>query len=290
MSERTKSYYQQKVDWFTGYVRQNPGADLSIATLASRAAISPFHFHRILRAALGESPGSYINRHRLEAAVGLIRQATGNLSDVAIEVGFSDVSAFSKAFTKQFGIAPSEFRQNPAMELNARFDYIAGEKGPEAVALHPKTVVTKNTTVMARRVAGEYGGPAALAGWDELEKYAARHGLLTWRPQFFSVYYDDPDEMPPNQCRSDLCIATKRAAPETDTMRQSVVEGGSFAVFRFRGSFDELPGLYRAIYRDWVLPNNIIPANRPIIEKYIRYSPTTNPADYVTDIYLPVAL
>jgi AraC-like DNA-binding protein len=39
----------------------------------------------------------------------------GNISDVAAEVGFADLAAFSKAFTKRFGMGPTEFRK-------ARFD------------------------------------------------------------------------------------------------------------------------------------------------------------------------
>ncbi len=46
---------------------------------------------------------------RLKRAVEFLRQASGNIAEIAFKVGFQDPSYFSKSFQKQFGKTPSEF-------------------------------------------------------------------------------------------------------------------------------------------------------------------------------------
>jgi AraC-like DNA-binding protein len=57
----------------------------------------------------GESPIELIRRVRLEKAAKLIESNGGNISEIALEVGFSNPSYFSECFRKQFGIAPSQY-------------------------------------------------------------------------------------------------------------------------------------------------------------------------------------
>jgi AraC family transcriptional regulator len=87
---------------------------LNIDQIAAKAGISRYHFSRLFKDVFGHSPYSYYNQKRLLAACQMLR-LEGNISDVAAEVGFADLAAFSKAFTKRFGMGPTEFRK-------ARFD------------------------------------------------------------------------------------------------------------------------------------------------------------------------
>lgn len=135
---------------------------------------------------------------------------------------------------------------------------------------------------------GEYGGPATYDGWAELEAYAATHKLIGWNPDFFTLYYDDPDEVGHEACQSDLCIATRKSPPETNRIKLTTIEGGLFVAFRYKGSYEHLPLLYETIYRDWVIPNNYRLRNRPLMEKYLNYSAGIKPENLITEIYLPV--
>ena len=55
----------------------------------------------------------FILRLRLKRAAKLLKKASGNVSEIAYQVGFSNISHFAKAFRKRYGLSPSEFaRQN----------------------------------------------------------------------------------------------------------------------------------------------------------------------------------
>jgi AraC family transcriptional regulator len=72
--------------------------------LAARAYLSRFHFDRVVSAASGETPGRFRRRVLLErAAYRLVTSGQGVL-DVAVEAGYSSNEAFTRAFTRAYGV------------------------------------------------------------------------------------------------------------------------------------------------------------------------------------------
>lgn len=64
--------------------------------------------HRKLKALTGESPGDFLRTMRLQRAKRLLESRAGNVSEIAYEVGFNNLSFFSKCYREQFGISPGE--------------------------------------------------------------------------------------------------------------------------------------------------------------------------------------
>jgi AraC family transcriptional regulator len=82
--------------------------DLDGPALAARAMLSPFHFNRLVRAGIGEAPAGFRRRLLLErAAWQLGRGAT--VIEASLEAGYDAVEAFSRAFSRAFGVPPSRF-------------------------------------------------------------------------------------------------------------------------------------------------------------------------------------
>ncbi|GAA5141385.1 AraC family transcriptional regulator [Nocardioides marinquilinus] len=87
---------------------------LSAEQLAARAHLSRFHFDRVVRAAGGEPPGALRRRLLLErAAHRLLRQRDRSVLDVAVEAGYGSHEAFTRAFTRAYGVTPSGWRADP---------------------------------------------------------------------------------------------------------------------------------------------------------------------------------
>jgi YesN/AraC family two-component response regulator len=82
----------------------------SVESFAKEIALSRVQLHRKLVALIGHPPGDFIRIVRLTKAGKLIRSNFGNISEIALEVGFSNPANFAKAFRTQFGVSPSEFR------------------------------------------------------------------------------------------------------------------------------------------------------------------------------------
>ncbi|MGQ0603053.1 MAG: helix-turn-helix domain-containing protein [Anaerolineales bacterium] len=93
------------------YVREHIDERLNREVLAAVAGYSVPHFHRIFTAGTGENIADYVCRVRMERAGRKLRMGAVDITEVALAAGYQTHAAFGKAFKKQFGLSPSEFRQ-----------------------------------------------------------------------------------------------------------------------------------------------------------------------------------
>ena len=84
---------------------------LSVAELAHRVGLGRQRLALAFRRAVGVTPYNYILRRRLEAAAGRLRTSPRTVLDVALDVGFGDLSEFSRRFKRRFGVAPGAYRR-----------------------------------------------------------------------------------------------------------------------------------------------------------------------------------
>jgi len=83
-----------------------------VGILADEISMGRRSLERKLAALTGESPTDVIKRVRLTRASKLLKKKSGNISEIALEVGFSNPAYFSKCFREQFGLTPSEYNNN----------------------------------------------------------------------------------------------------------------------------------------------------------------------------------
>jgi len=86
--------------------------DLNVEFLADQLTISKSVLNKKLSALTGDTPAEFIKRIRLSKAAKLIEHNTGNISEIALEVGFGNPAYFAECFKKQFGISPSHYHHN----------------------------------------------------------------------------------------------------------------------------------------------------------------------------------
>ena len=78
--------------------------------LAEELNMSVSGLTRSFLAGTGVTPITFLKERRLEEAGALLERGEFNVSDVATILGFSDLSAFNKAFKRKFEIAPSAYK------------------------------------------------------------------------------------------------------------------------------------------------------------------------------------
>ena len=92
------------------YILHNFKQNLQLEQLASIACMSPYHFHRLFKSHTGESVYAYIKKIRLEYAALCLLKSSEPTTAIALNAGYSNLSAFSKAFRQYYGVSPQDFR------------------------------------------------------------------------------------------------------------------------------------------------------------------------------------
>jgi AraC family transcriptional regulator len=282
-------YYENKVKDVVLYIQDNLDKDLNVKILAERSNISFFHFHRIIKASLGMPLGTYINHLRLDTAAKIIRYSNENINQIALRVGYNDLSAFSKSFTREFGISPLDYRMNSESSINSSIDFYYNNNTVEKYKLNAKIKIVSDRQVSFIEVKGKYGGLESLNAWALLEDFAVKNKILGWNTEAFSIYYDDPEDVGIDNCIFDCCITVKKNVKPSESVKIKQLEGGKYLVFRYKGPYENLWDVYSLIYQDYIIfLDQYKVRNSPVLEKYIKYSAKTKPENLITEIYLPI--
>ncbi len=84
---------------------------LSPSSLARKAGMSAARFARVIKRIHGISPMQLITKTRITAGSRLLRETDSSIADIAINCGFADHSAFTRAFRAVTSHSPSEYRR-----------------------------------------------------------------------------------------------------------------------------------------------------------------------------------
>jgi AraC family transcriptional regulator len=102
--------HQRRVAEIVRHMEQRMDERLAIAELARRSGISPYHFVRVFRSVTGATPHQWLLRARLRAAAQQLAATRARVTDIALDVGFEDLSNFVRSFRAEFGVSPRQYR------------------------------------------------------------------------------------------------------------------------------------------------------------------------------------
>lgn len=95
------------------YILSNFDREITLAELAEAASFSPWYAHRLFRENTGVSPSDYIRKLRLSEAAKRLKSHKARIIDVALDLGFGSVDGFTRAFRREFGVKPGEYKLDP---------------------------------------------------------------------------------------------------------------------------------------------------------------------------------
>ncbi|MDD2708871.1 MAG: AraC family transcriptional regulator [Verrucomicrobiae bacterium] len=98
-------------------IRENPGRNHKVSKMAGQAAMSTDHFIRIFKKHTGVTPHEFAIVNRIEAARGLLLSSSQTISQIADQLGYGNIYAFSRQFRERTGHSPSQFR-SASMKLH----------------------------------------------------------------------------------------------------------------------------------------------------------------------------
>lgn len=95
------------------YIHDHLSEEISMADLAKAASFSPWYARRIFIRYLGMTPAVYIRRLKLSRSALRLRDESGQILDVAMDMGYGSVDGYQRAFRREFGINPKEYSSSP---------------------------------------------------------------------------------------------------------------------------------------------------------------------------------
>ncbi len=97
------------------WVTANPAIDHSVANLARRMNLSPRHFARLFRNEVGVTPAEWVEAARIDAARRLLEYGQEQPKRVATLCGFANADTLRRAFSRNMGVTPAEYRKRFAV-------------------------------------------------------------------------------------------------------------------------------------------------------------------------------
>ena len=282
MKNITYNDYIQRINKVVAYINNHLDETLELKTLANEAALSDFHFHRIFKALKGEAIGGYITRLRLEATARLLRYTALTIEEIAFNIGYETTASLSKAFKKQYGISPTEYRTNKDTYIMKKeiINPDLALKAPKIVTLEPKNLIYVALT-------GAYGSLDYGKAYEQLWAVIKAQKLFTKGIESICISYDDPKITEGSLQRSDVYLAIHKPATPQEEVSCKTLAGGKYAVFFYQGSYENLSQVYDTAVR-WVIDHQYTLREEPFFEKYLNDARRTPKEKLKTEIYIPI--
>jgi AraC family transcriptional regulator len=120
--ERQKRVARQRVDKVIQILRERLAEPPDLEELGRQVGCSPFYLSRTFSRELGMTIPQYLRQVRMERAAELLRSGRHNVTETAMEVGYSSLSHFSQAFCQTIGCCPNLYPQVAAARDLQRTD------------------------------------------------------------------------------------------------------------------------------------------------------------------------
>lgn len=303
---KTDEKYEQALLSALLYVQTHLEQDLNLDILANQAGFSAYHFHRIFREAIGEPLKEYVRRLRLEKAAYRLKVSDEAILKIALDSGFKTHESFTRAFQRQFGILPNEFRNNflrlsSERKKQIQPKYLTDYNLKDASGLLPNHSTAKQVRIehirpiivaFVRHVGAydkllEKDSPMSVL-WDELFQWGNANKLINKDSLLIGIPQDDPSVTPLEKQRFDVCIQIPEFRNPSGHIGCQTISSGLFGVGKHYGSFDNLAETYIHIYDSLITTGKYRMRQQTPFEVYSYSLIKDDIRIHFTDIYLPI--
>lgn len=132
-------------------IERAAGRPVRLDEASTRSGISKYHLQRVFKSLTGRNLGEYIRARVLARSLAHLLGSDLRISDIAAQCGFSDYTAYTHAFTREFGISPSEYRHNPRdLPVTHRLDRYDLYGSARSLVLRPRIVAKPAFSVVGQ--------------------------------------------------------------------------------------------------------------------------------------------
>ena len=321
INQYLRESYISRINRVIDYIEAHIDADMSLEELADVANFSPFHFHRIFHAMVGETLSGFIQRVRIEkAADRLLANPKKSITDIAFEYGFSGSSAFARAFRDTFHMSASKWRTGGYLEYrkqskinsnegqflsNKRQDFDVSVHYTPGILIQNWGILMKSkkieTNVVVKDVPkmhiayirhiGPYKGDIELFSglFNRLCTWAGPRGLLQFpETKILTIYHDNPEITDESKLRTDVCITVPEDTKVDGEIGKTIIPAGKYAVAYFEITTDQYQDAWDSLCGGWLPESGYQPDDGPCYELMLN-DPKTHPeGKHIVEICIPV--
>ena len=229
------------------YIEENIDENLSLEKLAKIASYSPFHFHRIFQALVGETIHDYVKRLRMQTAAGKLRYTEQSITAIALDASFETPSAFTRAFKRFMASSPRNYRS-----LNSAINTMT-QKLKELPMIKPNRIEKSlpDLNLLFVRECGNYTR-SPRAAWQDMIGFIDENHLDRSKIRYFGISRDDPQVTSEDKLRYDAAILAPKDCKEKGKVGYQMLKGGKYAIFTHHGSYDGLEEVFTRIFLQWL--------------------------------------
>jgi AraC family transcriptional regulator len=266
----------------------------TVEQLAAVASFSKYHFHRQFSGLFDMGVYEYVKLGRLKrASYRLAFHRPGRTIDIALATGYESAEAFARAFKRVVGQAPSEFRAAPRWEpWQAAFAPLTRLRSIHMPPAYTPADVRIVDFPATRVAALEHRGDPRRLGATirRFIEWRRENRLPPSRSATFNVFYNDEEQVPPEEFHCELCAATEREIPANDYgVVAKMLPGGRCAVLRHVGGDATLRAAVMYLYAQWLPDSGEEPRDFPPFLQRVTFYPEVPEHAAITDVFLPLA-
>lgn len=264
--------------------------DINIPKIEQVCFYSYRNMNRIFQALHQETIGQYIKRVRLLKAAEYLKYSNKPIFDIALEVGFSDVHAFTKAFKARFKTPPASYRKqvNPSFQMEL--------STPTVIAISPTPLnfsieYLEAFEMLYLEYRGAYDDHKAIEDkWDALWQYAEKSGLINERSILVAEILDDNEICDAVFCRyhAGLILDKPLKTNPEGLFQLKTHRPQKYAKFLHQGPDETAVHTYNDIYAQWLTQGIYELADLPTLEFLLNHHLDPPKDQLLTEIYIPI--
>jgi AraC family transcriptional regulator len=277
----TSKSYVERVNLAIDHVvsRLGDSGGLRLVEVSRAAGLSPFHFHRVFQALMGETLADFVKRLRLDKALVMMSHGRRpSLTRVAMDCGFTSSSDFSRCFKQRFGDSPSAFDIKgwreahgakleatvPASARSLHLTRLPRGTNPDGFKVRIRELPAR--TVAYIRVRDPYRPEAVAEAIHRLIAWAERNSLADG--QWLGYQWENPEITPLEQCVYHIAVEAERFTPKGEIGRFRFPPM-TVAQVEVRGGVElELRAL-QWLFAVWLPKSGYVPDDHPCFEAFI---------------------
>jgi AraC family transcriptional regulator len=288
MKTDTKNSYLESINKAISYIENNVATDIQLKDIAVQANISQYHFHRVFKSLTGDTTKNFLTRLRLEKAALKLKHSKDEIGQISLDNGYQNHETFTRAFKDYFGLTPLDYRSSISeLTSNKQDEYNLANIDLNTLNVAGPVIKSIPDLHLAYiRHTGSYKKVGS--SFQRLMLWAATHLVLKLKPVTIGIVHDNPDLTAEQYIRFDACVLLSKEIKPSGEIGYKKIEGGKFAVYTYKGAYENFYPVYDYIYNVCLFNNKFDLVDKPALEWYIKSPPFYKPNNFVTDFYIPI--